>query len=301
MEGNNESIERLKATVEMQAKQIEMFKTELESLRRSFVRVSQFPKLQLVLLKKYNGITSSKNLICFIVFRGYYFGLITNKLAETFKGRTEAKVEVGFEGLDENIEVEGKITKLKCGITLLELNANTIPKKLQEHCLIVNEVEISKQKEAGTKIVAYAPGLEIVTGYILSNQLLPDGELKCQLHLEEYYMGALVFDEHLLPIGISSELKSVGQAQGKTSRIEVSSMFPLTIKIPPAPVCKVIGIGAISNELDLLMQARVKEEAKKVQVLEDGTLSYSLHRTTKREEEAGYSFYEEEREDEHVY
>eukprot|EP00826_Nyctotherus_ovalis_P050357 TRINITY_DN6160_c0_g1_i7.p1 TRINITY_DN6160_c0_g1~~TRINITY_DN6160_c0_g1_i7.p1 ORF type:complete len:347 (+),score=104.65 TRINITY_DN6160_c0_g1_i7:127-1167(+) len=271
-EDENALLEKLKVTVDIQAKQIETLKSELEALRKNFVSVSQFPKAQLAALKKYNGVTALKNIICFVVFRGFVFGLMVGKLSENAKGQAEAKVGVSFEDTGETFELRGTITKLNCGLSLLELNRGEVPRKLQSHCLVLDEFELAKAKQPGTKLATYAPGLEIVTGYVLSSQLMPDGELKCQLTLEEYYSGALVFDEALLPVGICSGLKNALQAQGKATRLEVSSILPLTIKVPPAPTCKILGMIAILRELDKVVQARAKEEVKKIEVLDDERL-----------------------------
>ena len=247
LESNNGTcsiIEKMKSTINIQRKQIELYKAELDSLKKEFHKINEFPKVQFSYLKKYNGITQSKDVICFVIFRDHPFGIMTGRLVASYKGKSNIKLNVSFEESTQNIEVSGRIWETKIGISIFEINNEKLSKGLKEHCLILNEILPGQILDLGSRIVTYAPSLQILTGYVLSKEPIPNGELHCQLDAEELYSGAIVFDEALLPIGICS-VYNPEQIRKDNSRVKLSSMLPLTINIQNPDLCKVIPMEKI--------------------------------------------------------
>ena len=144
------------------------------------------------------------------------------------------------------------------------------PKVLQEYSLNIDEKLYRQTIISGTKVVAYVPKSEIVTGFIISGKTQQSGEIKCQLIGNEAYIGSVIIDESLLPIGICTGMNESSAGCTKATRIELTSNQPLTIKIITPTNLRILGMDKIIEQIDPIVKINVNEESKMADEVEIG-------------------------------
>ena len=262
----------LKNNMQAQDKAINQLNTDLQLLKKEYLLLDQLPSLHLNLLKRYNGVTYTGHIICFVSYKNFKFGLITGELAEYFKGKIETRFKVDFEHPKNELEVKGELVQTKCGVLILNVKETNSLKVLQEHCLVI-ETEARREKVvAGTKIITYAPQMELIEGFVLSEKIQVNGEIKCQLPINEEYIGSLIFDEVSMPIGICTGIRTPSMTHTRPISLQLTSIQPLTIKLIPPYNPKVIRIEEIVKEMEIIVNKSLKEESKLSEEVENGIL-----------------------------
>jgi len=267
-------IGNLQNLIETQGRQITALKFELESTRKEFEKLHNFPKSQLALLRKYNGRINEKYCICFVFYQGNLFGIMSRQFANRFSENAEAELKVQYEDCLIKIEVKGRVHFTHSEIAILKVNLASASKEIQDHCLPLDEIHIKPHIEIGTKIVCNCPSANIETGYITSSKLKENGELLCQIKTTKEFTGSFIFDESSLPTGICIDpidiLKNHYPENNSLESKHVLSMFPLAVELLISPpICRIIHISKILEELDLVVKLRKEEEQRKFELQEN--------------------------------